>query len=303
LRQMKLDPQIFIDAQVMITTPYDVFYNRNTETNNQHGSCGVGVGATVERNEGPNKLYALDLLYPKVVEQKLGAIETYYTQKKGQTMTGTAFNETLTLFLQTLKDIRPFLNIVHESSFFTSVKYDDLYDALIFEGSQGILLDQDFGFFPNVTRAYVTSRNAMELIYNNTLPSPEIYYITRAYQTRHGNGFLSNEHLTLDINPNPQETNQFNEWQGAQRLAPLDIDLLNYALACDNNYSSTCRKHLVITCLDQIKGELPATINGALHHFTKVEKIVQHLNTNFVQVLESRSDCSTYLNQPEVTIC
>jgi adenylosuccinate synthase len=43
--------------------------------------------------------------------------------------------------------------------------YDYLksFNHLIFEGSQGILLDMDHGVFPNVTYANTTSKNAYEV--------------------------------------------------------------------------------------------------------------------------------------------
>ncbi|MEL6925066.1 MAG: adenylosuccinate synthetase [Bacteroidota bacterium] len=288
LRQMNIEPDIFVDARAMITTPYDVYYNRMTETDNQHGSCGVGVGATVERNEGPFKLYALDLCYPTVWQRKLNAIRNYYEQRKAAKFDQPGFRQILKDFAKAIEKLKNQIKIVHEAAFLASAK--STYDQLLFEGSQGILLDQDFGFFPNVTRAYVTSRNAMELIHNNMLPNPEIYYITRTYQTRHGNGFLSNETIPLDIQLNPLETNQYNPWQGEQRRSPLDIDLLRYALDCDHNYSAGCRKHLVITCLDQIKDMIPATLQHDLLQLRHTSELTEHLPYQFESVLESWSE-------------
>ena len=304
IRKLGIEPELFVDALSMITTPYDIYYNRITERSNLHGSCGVGFGATVERNEGPYKLYALDLCYPTVFHKKLAAVKTYYEVRKQATFEGEEFEKVLKEFLEACEHIRSFIQVVHEQSFFTKlalsevegVKYKNLYDVLIFEGSQGILLDQDFGFFPNVTRAHVTSRNAMKIISTCNLPQPEIYYVTRAYQTRHGNGFLSNENIPLDFNPNPLETNQYNEWQGEQRIAPLDIDLLNYALECDSNYSMPfgkfLKKHLVVTCMDQIINGIAATEQRDLKYFAKAEELAKRLCIDFESALESWSDCS-----------
>jgi adenylosuccinate synthase len=138
----------------------------------------------------------------------------------------------------------------------------------IFEGSQGILLDADYGFFPHVTRSNTTSKNAIEMIRkigipieNNTIRT---YYITRAYQTRHGNGYMTNEGLdTSYIKENPNETNVAG-FQGEFRKTVLDIDLLKYAVNCDGYYNSIGRKSIVITCLDQVPDDIPVTINGEL---------------------------------------
>lgn len=290
LEDLQVKPILYLDALAMVTTPFDIAYNQKTEQVNQHGSCGVGFGATLTRNQTPNLLYVQDLLYPQVLHQKLGAIRDYYAKKSASTQWLTALEEKVALFCQLVDDLRPELKVVKEQTFFSQ----NSFDHYLFEGSQGILLDMDHGFFPNVTYANTTSKNAFTILQNNTSlrdTAPEIYYITRAYQTRHGNGFLSNEHLATDYQPNPRETNQYNSWQGQQRVSPLDINLLNYALDCDLNYSHHAhRRHLIITCMDQLKGDLQATVDGHLKPFSSTLILQSELNLRFSTLLESHSD-------------
>lgn len=284
-------PKIYVDALAQVTTPYDVYHNRASEKINAHGSCGMGFGATMERNElTPYRLYVRDLYYPVVLEQKLAAIGEYYRRKVHDPMLVMDLREVVAGFKEAVQQILPLIEVVEEKVFLEKRIYQLGFDSLIFEGSQGILLDRDFGFFPNVTRAYTTSRNAMELIQNYHLPLPEIFYITRAYQTRHGKGFLSNEGLKLSYTPNPRETNVYNEWQGQQRVAPLDLDLLNYALDSDRNFSGTAPKNLVITCLDQLKGALEATVAGKLRTFNKPEAMLPLLKLKPGHLLLSYAD-------------
>lgn len=286
-------PKIYVDALTMITTPFDILYNRNTEKTNQHGSCGLGFGATVQRNESPYKLYALDLLQPTIWQQKLDTIRQYYEQKANITTWNDVVKKEIELFEMVIESILPYIEIVHEIAFFDTIQKEKTIEHFVFEGSQGILLDMDHGcFFPNVTRANTVSKNAMQLIKDNQLPVPEIYYITRAYQTRHGNGFLSNEGLPLNVVDNPLETNQYNPWQGHQRKSLLDIDMLNYALQSDHNYSGNVPKNLVVTCLDQVEGSIRATLNGEILKFESTQAILPHLNIEPKQVFESYSDCS-----------
>jgi adenylosuccinate synthase len=288
LQELGAEPSAFIDALALVTTPYDIFFNRHRETLKRHGSCGLGVGATMARNEGPHKLFVQDLLFPSVLRQKLQAVRTYYQAKSAEQDWLLAADEAVIDFLREIDKIKPKLQVVQEANFFRDLK---AYDQIIFEGSQGILLDMDHGFFPNVTYAYTTSRNAMELIQRYNLPAPTVYYITRAYQTRHGNGFLSNEHFSLNYIPNPQETNQYNPWQGHQRVAPLDLDMLNYALGCDTNYSTKAKaRNLVVTCLDQLTGELQATENGLLASYSSVSAFAKKIEIDFIKIYESRSE-------------
>lgn len=292
LLSLNTKPKIYVDALAMVTTPYDVAYNRATELANQHGSCGIGFSATVERSTlTPNRLYVEDLQYEHVLRFKLAAVKAYYDKKVAQlqnTKITEAYNYiiennfSLEYFITTAKDIVEIIDIVHE--------YDILqrFDNIIFEGSQGILLDQDHGFFPHVTRAYTTTRNAMEMIIKNKLPLPTIYYITRAYQTRHGNGPMTNETMSLSLQNTEKETNQKNEWQGTFRKSPLDVDLLNYALSVDANYALQSKKCLVITCLDQIVGETLITKNGERITISTYEDLIldEHIDAvQFEQIL------------------
>lgn len=290
LSKLQIRPKLYLDALAMVTTPYDIAYNQKTEQIQQHGSCGVGFGATLARNQTPNLLYVQDLLYPQVLRQKLNAIRAYYAQKSDSDVWLIALEEQVALFCQLVDDLRPYLKVVREQNFFQRHGYFDHY---IFEGSQGILLDMDHGFFPNVTYANTTSKNAYILLERNAVFQghlPEIFYITRAYQTRHGNGFLSNEHLKVNYQPNPQETNQYNSWQGEQRVSPLDLNLLNYALDCDLNYSNAAkRRHLIITCMDQLNGNLQATVDGHLKEFANTLMLQAELKIRFSTLVESHA--------------
>ena len=44
-----VDPILFIDPSCPITTPYDVMHNQRTD--NDNGTCGVGVGTTWQREQ------------------------------------------------------------------------------------------------------------------------------------------------------------------------------------------------------------------------------------------------------------
>lgn len=227
-------PTIMIHPLAKITTPWDIesnrMHHRNTDT------CGMGVGKTMKRNEGLYKLHAIDLLYPKLLEEKLYYIKKYYN----------SFGENIIeSLLESLKKLD-----------FTITDYNILhsYTHLIFEGSQGIMLDMDHGTIPHVTYANTTSKNALDILEksNLTLFAPDIYYVTRCYLTRHGEGWMPNE-CKLNLKNNEGETNQTHEFQGKFRKGILDYDMLNYAFNIDNLYSKSIRKNIVVTCLDQFE--------------------------------------------------
>jgi adenylosuccinate synthase len=108
----------------------------------------------------------------------------------------------------------------------------------------------DFGFFPNVTRSNTTSKNAMDIIQKENLPLPDIYYVMRAYLTRHGNGYMPNETAELCFE---DKTNKTHPYQGKFRQGYHATNLLQHALHVDGVYTGNevSRKKLVITCVDQ----------------------------------------------------
>ena len=254
-----VEPEFYVDGRCAVTTPYDLLYNRRLEKSQKHGSCGLGFGATVARHEGPHKLHVLDLFDDFVLEQKLRSVEAYYRDKLGVSYHEDVLANLLREFRDAISHCLPHLHCTSGRAQMDRLRN---YETVIFEGSQGLLLDEEFGYFPHVTRAHVTSRNALEICRAWGLPDPTIHYVTRAYQTRHGNGPLTNEHLPPRLHPTPAETNVYNPWQGDQRRSLLDVDQLNYALRADAHYAHGCPRRLVVTCLDQLDGPWLATRGG-----------------------------------------
>ncbi|GAB4334109.1 MAG: hypothetical protein OHK0038_10800 [Flammeovirgaceae bacterium] len=296
-------PILFVDKLCAITTHYDVLYNRRMELSRgdaRHGSCGMGFGATIERQQlTPYKLYAQDLLFPELCAIKLKAIRKYYQSKfeKETTIDFQQFDHSSEdeLFISCIESLQSFqknhvLKFVNEPEILQLAEYQHF----IFEGAQGILLDMDFGFFPHVTRSNTTSKNAIELIRNyfpHLLKDTQLYYVTRAYQTRHGAGNMTHENEKLILKNNEKETNQFNDYQGVFRVSPLDLDLLNYSLLCDQNFSYGLNKNLLVTCLDQVdsQGVNCYFENQKQHIF--YQKIPSFLAASFQKVMYSFSDC------------
>lgn len=259
------NPKLYIDGLCPVTTPYDVIYNQALENsrNARHGSVGVGFGATVDRHENsPCKLFAQDLQNEFVLEQKLKGIYNYYKEKVKFDISIIDKSINLDKRLKEFKSVCKFVvaHLTTEHKIMNQYRYGEM----IFEGAQGVLLDMDHGFFPHVTRSHTTSRNALEIIKRNKLEESQrfddlkIYYVTRAYQTRHGHGPMTNELFGDDRNVinNAGETNKTDPYQGEFRKGYMDLEMLKYAISCDDNYSSGIKKNLVITCLDHLPNQM-----------------------------------------------
>ncbi len=259
LREKGVNPMLYINANAMVTTPYDIFMNKRDSRNMSHGTVGVGFGKTIQRNEDHYHLYVRDLIYPTIRNEKIRMIaENYYNLNQELI---NSVKEAMEAYYEACEDMLNRYQIVN------SINQVVGSEDLIFEGGQGIMLDMDYGFFPHVTRSNTTSKNAISIfnqLHRKDEYDIETFYVTRAYQTRHGNGFMSNENLDNSyIQINPDETNKNDGAQGVFRRAMLDLNQLRYALECDayHNHPDSI-KSLVVTCLDHTNNEVMITNNG-----------------------------------------
>ena len=270
LADQGIRPLVHVDPQSPVTTPYDMMINQIVERERgeeRHGSCGVGFGETIERNRTPG--YALtvdDLGDVGMLTAKLDVIRRAYAPARlARLGFGEAFAHHASLFLSDaildhfVEDARRFL----QRTTVTSIQTATSDRPLLFEGAQGLLLDQDRGFFPHVTRSNTGLRNVLALADDLGLERLEVTYVTRAYLTRHGAGPLPRE---LPEKPYPgvtDATNVPNAYQGALRFAWLDLDGLGRAIAADLADAKrfpalAVIPRLAITSLDQV-GDEPVT--------------------------------------------
>ncbi len=122
------------------------------------------------------------------------------------------------------------------------------HSTAVYEGAQGVLLDEWYGFHPYTTWSTVTPHHAFEMAVASGADEVCVLGLTRAYTTRHGAGpFPSqDESLTAAIR---DEGNPWNRWQGDLRAGWLDLVLLRYAArAC------ATIDNLGVSCLDHLDG-------------------------------------------------
>lgn len=114
--------------------------------------------------------------------------------------------------------------------------------AVVFEGAQGVLLDETWGFHPHTTWSDCTPAGARAL-----LAGADVHVTTlgvlRAYATRHGAGPLPTADPAFD-DALPEPHNGDAGWQGAFRSGPLDLTLLRYALEVANGVDGLAVNHV-----------------------------------------------------------
>lgn len=273
LQEQSLNPILFIDPLCPITTYYDM--TKTTQGDYiKNGTCGLGFGSTIQRKEDHYNLNFMDLFFDDILKEKYRKIKEYYS------CTSPIYTKYDNMLFRAVDRLRLNKNIFCESVDLNK------YEHIIFEGAQGTLLDQDFGFFPNVTRSNTTVKEAFNMIklLDNSYKIT-VFYVTRSYLTRHGNGNMPNEGIVEDLNliNNELETNVLNK-QGEFRKTLLSLDLLKYSLQCNRLYYKSLGRPieevLVMSCMDQLVNKRYVD-NGKIYSFEYVSDISSKLGIQY----------------------
>jgi adenylosuccinate synthase len=214
---------LIIDPDCLLITPYHKAINRQRETQRgyqRHGSCGMGHGAAIEHS----------LHHP---DEAL---------RVGDILNGTAYSKLLLAWARgahhtgpTPREILDCYELWVELITIATPRHLDTLAAagdLIFEGAQGVLLDEWYGFHPHTTWSTCTFENAMTLLDEIGETATKLG-VLRAFSTRHGAGPFVSEILHSDWRPD-YEHNCFNTWQGSFRIGYFDAVASRYACTVAN---------------------------------------------------------------------
>jgi adenylosuccinate synthase len=105
---------------------------------------------------------------------------------------------------------------------------------IVFEGSQGVLLDERYGFHPHTTWSNVTAEPALDELFQADVARNEVSVIgvTRTYSTRHGAGPFPAGHSRILESDFEEEHNEDDGHQGEFRKGPFDALMFQYAVRC-----------------------------------------------------------------------
>ena len=230
--------RVTVSPAARVITPYHQALNQLRERargDRRHGTCGVGVGETVAfALARPDlALRAADLASPRLESRVRALRDALRPQAEALAAT---LGDPLTAFRDDALPGR----WSHASSAVAGLLGEDdavlspalrTERAVLFEGAQGVLLDEWWGFHPHTTWSTCTFDNALALLaMAGHRGGTTRVAVLRSYATRHGAGPFPTE--------DPSFTARFEEphndprgWQGGFRAGPLDLVLARYALA------------------------------------------------------------------------
>jgi adenylosuccinate synthase len=253
LRSMGVrDPFALLEAHpdCLLSTHYHVCMNRLREYargKERHGSCGLGIGEARHYwlRYGAEAVVAEDLRHRSRLVQKLTLLRDRLLREARDL--DPVDPECADQLAETAPAAEAEILCRAGSELRLSRRMPEAKLA-VFEGAQGILLDERYGFHPHTTWSTVTPLHARELAAEGGFDDVEVLGVTRAYSTRHGAGPLPTHSSTMTT-ALADPGNPRNDWQGTMRAGPLDLVLLAYAGAVGRIDG------LVVNGLDQLPSE------------------------------------------------
>ncbi|KAB2380696.1 adenylosuccinate synthetase [Actinomadura montaniterrae] len=232
--------RLTVDRDALLTTPYHRAANRARERARgaaRHGSCGMGVGETASyalaHDDAPR---AGDCLSPARLRRRLGALHDWYRAMfpSGEDVPDVAAcADAFTAFAGRVR-------IVGGGHLHGLLRSGDV----VFEGAQGVLLDEWHGFHPYTTWSTTTFANAETLLEEaGEVGAAARLGVLRTYATRHGPGPFVTEDAALTA-ALPEPHNGTGPWQGAFRAGHLDAVALRYALEVAGGVDGLAVTHL-----------------------------------------------------------
>lgn len=251
LTKLGVTAQVFAHPDCLVTTFADMIINQRKEQkrgDKAHGSCGVGIHETIQRSSVPNlKITMSDLWNNSAsLSGKLAEICDKYARFR----TGSPIDEP--------KMTEMFLKACAVFAHQVSPAGIGQCKDPIFEGAQGLLLDQDRKeFHPHVTHSHTGMHNVKILCAQAGITDVTPYYVSRTYLTRHGAGPLPGEDPNLSYE---DTTNQPHDFQGVIRFAPFsDMGISVMRSRCHADAGTKDYK-LVLTHCDQLQSLEPADL-------------------------------------------
>jgi adenylosuccinate synthase len=251
--------RVSVDERALVITPFHQAANRLRELGRgagRHGSCGVGVGeAVADAEAAPEVALRMEALRDR--PRALRALLRIQEEKRaalGEVMRATGGVPAAAGEIGILEDasvgarwldaaaaVLARIAVVPTAWLGAALAQAP---AVVFEGAQGVLLDEWLGFHPYTTYSTCTCAGALALLAEHRYAGAVSRVgVLRAYLVRHGAGPLPTEDEALrDLLPEPH--NEAGPWQGAVRRGFPDALLARYAAEACGGIDALALTHL-----------------------------------------------------------
>ena len=269
--------RVYISSDSRIVTPYHKLIGQmKSILDNKRGSVGSGVSQTTSVYEDSGIEIKMNDLVNLDSECYFKLISLFeYTRKFliDNNFDKCLFDRLISrddLYYLTDKDNFDYIfncykSLIDSCNFNISNIYDFHNNGdVLFEGSQGLLIDRNYGIRPNTTLLNTSNSNGVKLASKLNLNINKIGVIT-PFTSRHGNGILPT--YDDDINDRIYDENQVcTFYQGSPRYGWFDLVLLNYSDSINDN------DEYFMTQVDRLNGFSKVKVCIAYEYFGYVDE-------------------------------
>jgi len=227
--------RLTVDRDALLATPYHQAANRVRELargRDRHGSCGMGIGETVryalDHADAPR---VADCAAPRTLARSLRRLRDRLADELGP-LGGPEVADLCGAYRAFAERV-PLVDAGYLGRVLRA-------GPAVFEGAQGVLLDEWRGFHPYTTWSTTTFANAETLLAEAGQAAIRLG-VVRCYLTRHGPGPFVTEDPTLEF---PEPHNRHGTWQGAFRTGHPDAVALRYAVEVAGGVDAVALTHL-----------------------------------------------------------
>lgn len=275
--------EVFIDPRCRISTIYDMLINEFTSYyHKKQNTTGYGINETIERSQFRQLRISMRDLIDKdlsVIAATLKTIREEYVPYRLDELSLPFplfldycrqriynFEQTEAACINAVSEMLKCVVVWADDNLIDRYLAKDNSRKIVFEGAQGFRLDQNRkDLMPYLTRSNTGLQNVVDCLRMVRTPLDlNVYLVTRAYLTRHGEGPLWNE-LKKPYDNIEELTNIPNPYQGAMRYGFLNKSWYDQAFSEIREYINKnkpgCIKNIKIesafTCLDHLdEGEI-----------------------------------------------
>jgi len=294
---------LYVERDALITTPFHVAANRLREIARRktgvHGSCGMGIGETMRDfvDKRDDCIFARDLANEEIWKKLLALQERKRAEVMALDLDPTRSEVAKELFVLEDRGIVGDITALYEQFARQTSIVDEAFlvrelasdSHVIFEGAQGALLDEWWGFHPYTTWSTCTFENAEMLLASAGFVGHAARLgVLRTYHTRHGAGPMPTAGLEWNA-LSADDHNKTGPWQEGFRSGPFDMVLAHYALkiigGCDG---------LAITHVDKLAARSSMPISWGYRRFDD-GRVIKELSKRVPNDLEVQEDLGTML--------
>jgi len=226
------NPVLNVDGKALVTTALHVLVNvirEEARGKDNHGTTGNGFGETIDYSlrfpelalRAEDFKLGFSAVYPKML-----ALRDFYIND------GMIIPDHPNLKDSKMQSL--VWSMLPMFNHFNVVTTVDLFEELrhghtVFEGAQGFVLDENFGFNPYTTWSTTTPSNARAILREAGVTDVHTTGCLRSYATRHGAGPLPHEG-EIGFTPDEPHNTTESSMAGEFRIAPHDVETIQWAI-------------------------------------------------------------------------